>query len=165
MAPENLQVIHLKLQTSTSKGQSSSRDRQKSQNLPITPRRVRQLLHESPNLVYRDPALTAKHKKMHVHWIKKKVTWTMEKWETVVFFDEKRFNLDGPDGSQCYWHDLRKKQLFSKRPFRGGSVMVWRAFTASWNADLVVMEGKQNSARYINVFEKNLPIYESSRHQ
>ena len=30
---------------------------------------------------------------------------------------------------------------------------------------VVVMEGKQNSARYINVLEKILPIYESSRHE
>ena len=53
-----------------SKGQSSSRHRQKSQILSIAPRRVRQLLHESPNLVYRNrkrvPALTVKHKKMCV---------------------------------------------------------------------------------------------------
>ena len=42
-----------------------------------------------------------------------------------VVFDEKKFNLDGLDGSQCYWHDLRKeKQLFSKRLFEGGSFMV-----------------------------------------
>ena len=67
-----------------SKGQSSSRDLQKSQNIPITPRRVRQLLHESPNLVYRNrktaPLLTADHNKMRVDWVKKKVTWTKEKW-------------------------------------------------------------------------------------
>ena len=52
-----------------SKEQSSSRDLKKSSNLPIT-LRVRQLLHESPNIVYRNrktaPALTAKHK-MRVH--------------------------------------------------------------------------------------------------
>ena len=35
-----------------------------------------------------------------------------EKWETLVFSDEKEINLYGPDGSQCYWYDLRKKQLF-----------------------------------------------------
>ena len=87
---------------------------------------------------------------MCVDWEKKKVTWTKEKWETVVFSDEKKFNLYGPDGSQYYWHDLRKKQLFSKRLFGGGSVMVWRAFSASG----IVMEGKQNFAWYINVLEK-----------
>ena len=70
---------------------------------------------------------------MHIDWIKEKVTWTKEKWETVVFSDEQRFNSDGLDGYQCYWHDLRKeKQLFSKRPFGGGSVMVWGAFYYIW---------------------------------
>ena len=34
--------------------------------------------------------------------------------------------------------------------------MVWGAFSASGKADLVVMEGKKNSARYINVLEKSL---------
>ena len=32
--------------------------------------------------------------------------------------------------------------------------MVWGAFTVSEKVDLVAMEGKQNSARYINVWEK-----------
>ena len=64
-----------------------------------------------------------------------------------MFYGEKKFNLDGPDGSPYYWHNLRKeKQLFSKRLFGGGSVMVWGAFSVS---DLVVMEGKQNYARYV----------------
>ena len=119
-----------------SKIQLSSRDLQKSQYLPFTPRRVRQLLHKLKNLVYGNrktaPDLTAKQKKKRVDWVKKKVVWTKEKWETVVFSDEKNFNLDGPNGSQCYWYDLKKeKQLFSKRIFGGGSVKVWVAFTAS----------------------------------
>ena len=33
--------------------------------------------------------------------------------------------------------------------------MVCGTFSASGKADLVVMEGKQNSARYINVLEKS----------
>ena len=34
--------------------------------------------------------------------------------------------------------------------------MVWGAFSASRKANLVVMEGKQNSVRYIKVLEKSL---------
>ena len=72
-----------------------------------------------------------------------------------MFSDEKKFDLDGPDG---YWYDLRKeKQLFSKTLFGGGSVMVWGNFSASGKADSIVMERKQNCARNI--------IYESSRHK
>ena len=156
MAPENIQVVHLKLQMQPDNNffkkfvkDNQAQDLQNSQDLPITPRRVHQLLHELPNLVYRNretaSALTAKHK-MRVDWVTKKVIWTMEKWET-MFSDEKKFNLDGPNSFQCYWHDLRKeKQLFSKRLLRGESVVVWGAFSVSWKGDLVVMEGKQNSA-------------------
>ena len=86
MAPENVQVRppeitnagRRRLFREVSKGQSYSRDLQKSQNLPITPGRVRQLLYESPNLVYRNRktvlALNAKHKKMRGDWVKKKVS-------------------------------------------------------------------------------------------
>ena len=49
--------------------------------------------------------------------------------------------------------------MFSKRLFGRGSVMAWRAFSASGKADLVAMEGKQNSARYINVLEKSIFLF------
>ncbi|KIH43245.1 hypothetical protein ANCDUO_26754 [Ancylostoma duodenale] len=50
-------------------------------------------------------------------------------WTKVVFLDEKKFNLDGPDGYKYYWRDPRKDTVvFSRRNFGGGNVMVWGAF-------------------------------------
>ena len=56
------------------------------------------------------------------------MTWN-EEWRKVVWSDEKKFNLDGPDGFSYYWHDLRKEEeIFSSRAQGGGSIMIWASF-------------------------------------
>ena len=51
-------------------------------------------------------------------------------WQRVIFSDEKKFNLDGHDGINSYWHQVGtdRKVSFS-RNFEGGTVMVWKAFS------------------------------------
>ena len=52
------------------------------------------------------------------------MSWESE-YEKVIFSDEKKFNLDGPDGFSYYWHDLNKEaETFSKWQKDGGSLMV-----------------------------------------
>ncbi|KAG3071816.1 hypothetical protein PC122_g15510 [Phytophthora cactorum] len=46
-------------------------------------------------------------------------------WDSIIFSDEKKLNLDGPDGFQNYWRDLRRLPRRTKRrQAGGGSVMV-----------------------------------------
>lgn len=67
-------------------------------------------------------------------------------WDTIIFSDEKKWNLDGPDGFQYYWHDLQKPPRQTKRQQAGGgSVMVWAAFSSRGKSPLVVLTGRQNS--------------------
>jgi len=96
--------------------------------LPVTSRRVRQILNQDPNLVFkkrkRKPALSATHKLERLRFAENHMSWTSE-WNHVVFSDEKKFNLDGPDGFQYYWHDLRQEeQVQMSRNFGGGSVLL-----------------------------------------
>ena len=73
-------------------------------------------------------------------------------WTKVWFSDEKRFNLDGPDGFAYYWHDLRfDKRIFSKRQAGGGSVMIWAAISCRAKTPLCIVTGTLDSQRYATI--------------
>jgi transposase len=85
----------------------------------------------------------------HVHW--------MDEWNHTIFSDEKKFNLDGPDGWSSYWHDLRKEPLiFSKRQQGGGSVMVWLAISHQRTSPICFIEETLNSNKFIQLLSKEL---------
>ncbi|POM70640.1 transposable element Tc3 Transposase [Phytophthora palmivora] len=132
--------------------------------LPISERRIREILRANPNFKFEkrmaSPVLTKKHKEARLMWAREKVAWDAEKWPKVVFSDEKKFNLDGPDGFQYYWHDLRHEpQIYARRQNGGGSVMVWGAFCAQGKSELVILEGTQDSERYIYSLSEHLLPY------
>jgi hypothetical protein len=81
-------------------------------------------------------------------------------WGTIVFSDEKKWNLDGPDGFQTYWRDLRRPARQTKRrQAGGGSVMVWAGFSAAGKTKLAVLHGKQNSDDYVYTLSEFLLPY------
>lgn len=76
------------------------------------------------------------------------MSWTSE-WNKVMFSDEKKFNLDGPDGLQYYWNDLRtEEQVRMSRNFGGGGVMIWAAFCFKGRSKIAWIRTKMNSESY-----------------
>ena len=69
-------------------------------NLVLSVRWIRQVLSEDPNISFTKttpvPRLLPRHKKDRFAFAKKYRFWNDE-WSNVVFSDEKKFNLDGPD--------------------------------------------------------------------
>ena len=109
----------------------SARDISNTIDQKVTPRTIINYLHRSETFEFTKkvskPTLTDKHKAKRLEFARIHHTWTNQ-WHNVIFSDEKKFNMDGPDGYAYYWHDLRtEKQIFSKTQFGGGSVMIWGA--------------------------------------
>ena len=79
------------------------------------------------------------------------------------FSEETKFNLNGPDGHQFYWHDLRlEKETFFSRNHGAGSVMIWGGISSEGLTELAFLDGRQSSADYIKVLEDHpLPFGEA----
>jgi len=78
----------------------------------------------------------------------------------VIWSDEKKFNLDRPDGVRYYWRDLRRDpRIFSTRNFGGGSLMIWAGFSGFGKLDLEVVSTKMKSEDYQKVLDNNLKLY------
>jgi hypothetical protein len=129
-------------------------------NLPQHKRTIQRHLASNPTLrlmkLKKKPYLTAKHASRRLDWARSALNNRLD-WDSLVWSDEKRFNLDGPDGFQYYWHDLRKDQKYlSRRQFGGKSIMVWAAIGSKGKTKIAFIEGKLNSKRYIEVLSEYL---------
>ena len=75
-------------------------------------------------------------------------------WFKVIWSDEKKWNLDGPDSLNSYWHDLRKEpKYFSCRNFGGGTLMSWAAFSTQGKLQIAFPSARMNSEEYQEVLE------------
>ena len=121
-------------------------------HLPHSKTTIWRAIHSSGIIKHRKmrktPMLQARHKTARLQWARETMSWSLE-WRKVIFSDEKKWNLDGPDGYRCYWHDLRKEPVhFSKRHFGGGSVMIWAGFGYNGRTEIVFLHGNVNSEKY-----------------
>lgn len=126
-------------------------------------RNIRRLLQRSPRIqrkkLQKTPSLSETHKLNRKVFAREHVQWTAE-WLRVLFTDEKKFNLDGPDGWAYYYHDLRKEEMvFSKRQAGGGSVMIWAGIGFHCKTDIAFITGRMNSNDYISLLDTQLPAY------
>ena len=121
-------------------------------DLSVSKSTVLRAIKEDNNLVYKkmrqSPNLKEAHKLKRDDFALDKILWTRQ-WHKVIFSDEKKFNLDGPDGFKYYWHHVNKEEIsYSKRIQDGGGIMVWASFCSSEQLILQIVSNKMNSTSY-----------------
>lgn len=107
------------------------------------------------------PKLTPAHKKARVKFAKDNHNLGSD-WDQVIFSDEKKFSLDGPDGWRYYVSDERKS--LPKRQGGGGGVMVWAGFSAVGKTEIAFLNGRQNSECYIKTRHEYLLPFIAANH-
>lgn len=94
------------------------------------------------------PPLTAAHRDRRLRWAEATIREAVD-FSKVIWTDENRFNLDGPDYFNYYWHDLRQQQPQRiARRLGGGGLMVWAAFSAAGIHCIVKVDGTLNAVKY-----------------
>ena len=79
-------------------------------------------------------------------------------WDKVVFSDEKRFNMDGPDNWMTYSR-LGRRVCRNKRQGGGGSLMVWGMVLPSGELIVRRVLGIQNSVKYEQMLRNHVVPY------
>ena len=146
-----------------------ARDIRNEMDLGVSVRTVQKVLADCEFLDFRKADLqhnmTQQHREWRFNWAEEHATWSKEVWDLVMFSDEKKFNLDGPDGLAFYWWDIRKEErIFQRRQKGGGGVMVWGSFSAKGQSELSILKGNQNAQRYTNTLENYLLPFAESMH-
>jgi transposase len=100
--------------------------------------------------------LKDEHREKRITFAENHVSWPQEKWDRVVFSDEKKWNLSGSDNYVSLWKENQKTyRIEVEKKLRRG-IMVWGAIAASGAIVLVRIYGKLNSARYCEMLENGL---------
>lgn len=125
-------------------------------NVSVSERTIRRRLAKTNLRAYRParaPELLPQHRVARVAFAREYADLTVDEWKDVLFSDESRIALRGPDGRQRVYR--RRKERFAPCAitktvgYQGGSIMVWGGISYMARTDLVVFDrGSMNAQRY-----------------
>lgn len=100
------------------------------------------------------PQLTREHRNARANFAQEYRQWTPARWGNVLFTDESRFTLHGPDGRQRVWRRAGERfanaTISPRVPYAGGSVMVWAGISLEARTELhIVNRGRITGVRYV----------------
>jgi hypothetical protein len=105
------------------------------------------------------PLLKDTNKKKRLAWVKKHELWTLNRWKSVLWSDESKFEMFGSH------HHVFVRRRVGERMISacvvptvkhgGGGVMVWRCFAGDAVSDLFRIQGTLNQHGYHSILQWN----------
>lgn len=133
-------------------------------SLSTVQRVIKKANHLKRQKLKKKPPLNMLRKEMRLNFARSHMTWSTQ-WRHVVFSDEKKFNLEGPDGYNYYFHDLRKEEHHLDRLHsRVGGVMVWGAISYYGTCELQFLTSRMNAQDYNKVLKTAFPHFQNIFH-
>ena len=103
----------------------------------------------------RGVVMTARHRRVKLHFSRKHQNWHIAEWANVLFSDESRFTVSHNDGRMRVWRRQGERfaacNVVQVDGFGGGSVMVWAGICLGSRTDLYILPpGGITGLRYRN---------------
>jgi transposase len=106
------------------------------------------------------PMLKAQHRKARLNFALKYQNWTVDDWKLVLWSDETKINRIGSDGHQYVWkkagESLSDRITQPTVKHGGGNIMVWGCMGWEGVGRLAEIEGRMDSAQYVEILDQNL---------
>lgn len=105
------------------------------------------------------PRLTERHKSLRLAFAKKYQNWTMDDWEKVIWTDESKINLFGPDGPKYIYRKPNApstdRDVIPTMKFGGGKLLFWGCFCVQGVGKLHKILGNMNAEMYIDIIKSS----------
>jgi len=140
-------------------------------NITVSKDTIRNRLRASGLRSYskvKKPRLLPKHKRNRLTFAREFSRKPENYWQDVIFTDESKYNLYGPDGNKRVWRYpgslLQDHHIRPVVKFGGGSVMVWGCITYRGVGKLVFVDGRMNAIQFIEILSSGLAATANLRH-
>ncbi|GFU67076.1 transposable element Tcb2 transposase [Trichonephila clavipes] len=76
-------------------------------------------------------------------WAREHVSWTRQRWASVLSTDESKFTLESDSGRLLIWRSSKYHQsnTIERHSYRGGGIMVWAGISLGGHTDLHMFQG------------------------
>lgn len=105
----------------------------------------------------RKPFISAKNKKARLEFAKLQINWTVQKWKTVLFSDESKYNLKHSDGIRRVRRPkqqrLNPKYCIGTTKYGGGNILVWGCFSGQGIEPIHRIEEIMDRFMYTNILK------------